>query len=310
MITKKALITGIDGFVGPYLKAELANNGYDVFGLSLAQADASNQIFKCDISDRAAVAEIIKAHKFDYIFHLAGFSSPQEAERHPELVFEVNVNGTINLLDALVEFSPTTKILIVSSSYAYGHPKYLPINEQHPLAGTGAYAASRIAQEKAALTYTDRLALIITRSFNHTGPGQMATVIIPKIIQSVVAIKQGKQKSLLMGNSHIRRDITDVRDVVRAYRLLMEQRQRGLVCNVCRGESISLQEVIDYIKIKSRISFPVEIAPELLRKNEPLNIYGDTSLLKSLIVWNNLISYPAMLDDIYDYYLQFNNTFL
>lgn len=303
MIKRKALITGINGFVGRYLKIHLEENGYIVFGLSQDDNHKENHVFKCDIRNRQQIFSIIKEYQFDNIFHLAGISPLFLDQSNLALPFEVNVNGTINLLDALSTYSLNSKILIVSSSHVYGDPQYLPIDEKHPLLGAGDYAASRIAQEQESLLYKDRLKLVIVRSFNHTGPGQNDVYIVPKIISGIIKISRGMQKNLELGNLNVRREFTDVRDVVRAYRLLLEQKSFGIICNMCRGESISLQEIINYIKIKSHLTnLEVKIVNKFIRQNEPSDIYGDNRLLEKLISWSPLVSYHEMFDGIYEFY--------
>lgn len=303
MNKRKALITGVNGFVGKYLKIHLEENGYVVFGLSQENSNGENWILKCDIRNRQQVFSFIKDNQFDYVFHLAGISPLLLDKSNPALPYEVNVNGTINLLDALSIYSPNSKILIVSSSHVYGDPQYLPIDEKHPLLGVGDYAASRIMQEKESLPYKDRLKLVIVRSFNHTGPNQSDVYIVPKIVSGIVKIGRGVQKNLELGNLNVRREFTDVRDVVRAYRLLLEQENFGIVCNMCRGESVSLQEIINYIKIKSHLaSLEVKVVNKFIRPNEPVEIRGDNRLLNKLISWGPLISYYQMLDDIYEFY--------
>ncbi len=296
---KKVLITGANGFVGKYLEKELSDYGYDVIGLDiLGSVD-----YAVDITDEDAVRQAIKKIQPHFIFHLAGFSSPYEAEKNSELARSINVGGTRSILEAALLLQDKPKILVVSSAYVYGIPQYIPIDEKHSLAGVGVYAESRKEQEKLIETYNDKLSIIVTRSFNHTGAGQKENFVIPKIMKQIVEIDKGSKKDLSMGNINISRDITDVRDVVRAYRLLLEQKKDGIICNVCRGESISLKEVIGYGKVFSGLK-KIDIHTDLdfIHKNEILDIYGDNSYVKDLIDWEPKFSYKDMLNDIYTYW--------
>jgi len=139
----KALITGISGFVGPYLKKQLIDNGIEVFGLDRNNQDKNNTIFYGDITDSVFIDKTIKKIKPDFIYHLAGFSSVRESFHHPDLVYKINVEGTKNILQAMRKFIPQTKILIVSSAVVYGTPLKVPILENEPTKKTSPYANSK-----------------------------------------------------------------------------------------------------------------------------------------------------------------------
>jgi len=302
----KALITGINGFVGPYLKDELEKNHYQVFGLDRSAGQMEeNRFFLADITNKLEVETAIKSLMPDFVFHLAGFSSPYLAEKDPELVKAINVGGTKNLLEATAQLTKPPRILIVSSSHVYGDPRYLPIDEKHPLLGYDAYAQSRLEQEELVFSYKEKLPWIIARSFNHTGPRQGEDFVVPKIVKQIVESKAGQRGSLKCGNINVRRDISDVRDVTAAYRLLAEQDKNNLVCNVCRGESISLKEIIESVKVLAQLTdIPTEIDPRLVRVGEAKEVCGDNSLLKSLTGWKIEYSYAQLLEDIFIYWKQ------
>lgn len=299
-----ALITGINGFVGPHLKHELETHGYEVFGLGRQAVEAENY-YAADITDAARMQAVIKEVQPTHIFHLANISSPAIAEAHSDLTHAISVDGTINLFEAARRIDDRPRVLIVSSAHVYGEPEYLPIDERHPLRGHGVYAAARLEQEQIVQTYQNQVQTIIVRSFNHTGPGQPDTFVIPKIVKQIVEIKQGKRVKLELGNVNVKRDISDVRDVARAYRLLLEQDQSGFAVNVCRGQSIGLKEVIESVKVLAGLN-TVEIAlnQELLRAYDVPDIYGDRSLLTELTGWQPEIPYEDMLREIYRYWKQ------
>lgn len=291
--------------MGPYLKTELENAGYLVFGLGTENRAEVENYYCADITDSEKIEEVIIDARPDFVFHLAGISSPPFAEENSELTRAVNIEGTRNLLDACLRLSTPPKVLIVGSSHVYGDPTYLPLDEKHPLKGVGVYTQSRIEQEYLAQTYTDRLPLIITRSFNHTGPGQTDTFVVPKIMKQIVEVQKGLRQHMDMGDVTIKLDISHVRDVVQAYRLLLEQSQVGIIVNVCRGESIALKEIIEYGRILAHLNeVPIVVNPALVRSSEMKEIYGSCSLLHSLIDWDLQYDYPSLLADVYHFWNQ------
>lgn len=297
---KKALITGSHGFVGPYLKAELEENGYVVYCIDCQKLD-EEKYYSVDITDKNELKQVIEEIQPEYIYHLAGISSPSLAEKKPDLTHSVNVKGTENLLNIIKE-NKTMKILVVNSSFVYGRPESLPIKENHPLNGKGVYARSRMDQEKLVQNFKGKMNYVIVRSFNHTGSGQPDTFVIPKIVKQIVEIKKSRRSYLELGNTEVKRDILDVRDVVRAYRLLLEQNNFGVICNVCRGESIGIKEVIDYVNSFAGLEKVKVVGDSEVAADDVLNIYGDNSYLKTLIDWKPEIDYKNMLKDVYKYW--------
>ena len=278
---KKALITGISGFVGPYLKNELDKNGYDVFGIDRTGGE---NVFRCDLLDKKNVEEVIEKSRPDYIYHLAGFSSVKDSWDKPELCRKINVEGTKNLLDAVVKAGLKPRILIVTSAEVYGKPKKLPLTETSPLLPESPYAKSRVEQEKLLGNYND-LDWVVARSFNHTGPGQPAMFVIPEFAKQLAEIKKGLKKPVIkVGNLEAKRDFSDVRDVVRAYRLLLEKGLKYEVYNVCSGKSYYvwqlLNKMIKYTNARKMIYDEVDE-----KKYRPVDIFelkGDNRKLKRI----------------------------
>lgn len=302
---KRALITGINGFVGPYLKNELEQSGYTVFGLGTKPYKDRPNYYVADITDRDRVREVLNVVKPEYVFHLAGISSPPFAEKNSELTYRVNVEGTRNLLDAASALPSAPRILIVGSAHVYGEPLYLPIDEQHPLQGQGVYVDSRLRQEELVWKYRASLPFTITRSFNHTGPGQSDTFVVPKIVKQAIEVQKGLRRQLDLGNLDVKRDITHVLDVVRAYRLLMEQPKTGVISNVCRGESIVLKDIVEYARVLTQCDdMPVAISPDFVRSGDAPDIYGSIALLRTLIDWQPQFDYQVMIADMYHFWNQ------
>lgn len=302
---KRALVTGINGFVGLYLKNELERNGYIVFGLGTKPYKDRPNYYVADITDRDRVREVMEEIQPVYIFHLAGISSPPFAEKNPELTYRVNVEGTRNLLDAAAALPSAPRILIVGSAHVYGEPLYLPIDEKHPLRGQGVYVDSRLKQEELTWQYQASIPFVITRSFNHTGPRQSDTFVIPKIVKQAIEVQKGLRHELSMGNIDIKRDITHVRDVVHAYRLLLEQPRMGIVSNVCRGESIALKNIVEYVRVLTHCNeMPVAVNSDFVRSGDAPDICGSIALLRTLIDWQPRFDYQAMIADVYHFWNQ------
>ncbi len=306
---KKVAITGVNGFVGPYVVQEFLAHGYEVVGCGreavfhphLPVALANYAVV--DVTDSKKIDEWLQQEQPTHIVHLAGIGSPVIAAANPELTEQIHVGGTRHLLTSASRLSTPPTVLVVSSSHVYGRPQYLPIDEKHPLLGEGAYAASRQAQEKVSVSFFEKVPIVIARSFNHTGPGQPADYVVPKIVKRVAEIAAGKQKELVMGNTDIRREFLHVRDVARAYRLLLEQGQFGIITNVCRGESIPLKKIIEYTTLLANLSdIPVRVDPALIRAGEPQDAVGDAAFLQMLIDWKPKYGYEELLKDMYTYW--------
>jgi GDP-4-dehydro-6-deoxy-D-mannose reductase len=259
-----ALITGINGFVGPYLREELESSGILVYGLDIT--GDGKKIFQCDITDSDSVQSVISRIRPDLVFHLAGFSSVAKSFENPELCFRINVDGTKNLLDAIIMARINPRILIISSSEVYGRPEYNPIDENHPLKPVSPYGESRQNQEILCMDYIKRhdLKIIISRSFNHTGPNQSETFVIPSFRKQILEAKDGDE--ILVGNLDIIRDFSDVRDVVKAYRALLESGEIGEVYNIGSGHAYHLGKVLKKMILESGKKLSVKIDPKRYRK--------------------------------------------
>tara|TARA_Y100000031_G_scaffold89857_1_gene98864 strand:+ start:3096 stop:4046 length:951 start_codon:yes stop_codon:yes gene_type:complete len=309
----KALITGAKGFVGPYLKQYLESQNYEV--ISTDKDDL-------DILDRDKVFQFINKHKFTHIFHLAGFSSPRLSHDNAELCHNINVNGTKNLLDAVIYSNTKPKILIVSSAHVYGKPKYLPIDEQHPLdPTTSPYAKSRIEQEKITKNY--KLPIIISRSFNHTGPGRQDIFICSEFAKKIAEIESGKREPVIeVMDLTAKRDFTDVRDMVKAYYLALEKAQPNQTYNLCSGKAYSAQDILDIllkltqkeIKIIEKQKEKQEIdgnqdniqdkkeTPKQKQHNHIQTLQGTHNKFTQQTGWEPEIEFTQTLKDILEYW--------
>ncbi|MBN2454246.1 GDP-mannose 4,6-dehydratase [Candidatus Woesearchaeota archaeon] len=302
----RALITGISGFVGPYLTKALLSAGYDVYGLDRNKCECNDcSCVSCDITDSVAVQRAIADAKPDFIFHLAGQSSVRRSFDEPELTYKINVEGTNNILAALVNLNIKPKVLVVSSADVYGEPESLPIDEDAELSPKSPYAESRVEQEEIALRYKEEygIPVIISRSFSHTGPGQPANFVCPNFSKQVALVKKGKQSVIKVGNIDVKRDFTDVRDMVKAYRILAEKGAAGEIYNAGSGKSYSLRQVLDILLKEANTEAKIEQDPSRIRKKDPQEILGDNSKLSAL-GWRPEIPFEKTLKDLLAYWME------
>ncbi len=234
--TLKALITGNNGFVGKYLTVELKNQGYSVIGVDKIPGQSTIQ---ADILNEEELRNVISNVQPDVIFHLAGQASVAKSWDIPQRTFEINVIGTINLIEAVKAFDRGIRIVLIGSSDEYGDAgkEYHLFNEEmEPLPQTP-YAVSKKAQEDIAKIYVKakNMNICMTRSFNHSGAGQKEGFIISDFCSSIARVEKGLQESIKVGNLEAKRDFTHVKDIVQAYRLIGEKGISGEIYNVGSG---------------------------------------------------------------------------
>ena len=260
----RALVTGAGGFVGAHLTAHLESSGDEVIGWD-------RTLEGIDITDGPAVTAAMAELRPNAVYHLAGDADVGGSWDHPASTFRANAEGTLNVLlgcrDAGVE-----RVLVVGSADVYGrvHTDDLPITEQCPLRPVSPYAASKVAADflavQAGLGYG--LDVIRTRPFNHLGPGQSPRFVAPALAQRVAQAEINGGGEIPVGNLTPKRDFTDVRDVVRAYRLLVEHGEPGEVYNVCSGVDLAVQDLADQLVAQARVPLRLEVDESLLRPVE------------------------------------------
>jgi GDP-4-dehydro-6-deoxy-D-mannose reductase len=296
----RILVTGATGFVGRWLIRELDAHGHDV-----VPTPASSTF---DIADAASVGPFVRAAAPDAVAHLAAVSFAGDARRNPGDAFRVNVGGTAVILDSVHRLPRRPVVLVAGSSEAYGSPRPedLPLREDAPLLPTTPYGLSKLAQEAVALEMASRrdLRLVVTRSFNHVGPGQRADFVVPALAARILGVLRGEAATIGVGNIDVRRDFTDVRDVVRAYRLLLEASAAGTlpspltVVNVASGRAVSIRSIADTLKRLAGCEADLVVDPDLVRTDDPPEIAGSAEFLTELIGWEPEIPLEQTLADI------------
>ena len=270
--TKTVLLTGATGFTGRYLEAALLQRGYPVLRLDPNGPDP------CDLTDLASVERTVSKAEPNFVVHLAAISFV--AHGNAEDFYRVNVIGTMNLLQALVGLKRAPdKVLLASSANVYGMPAVEVLDESLCPAPVSHYACSKLAMEHMARGWFDRLPILITRPFNYTGPGQAEHFLVPKIVRHF----KDRAPFIELGNLHVRRDYSDVEDVVAAYVSLLEGDVHSEVVNICSGRDIALLEIVSMMREIAGYEIEVRVNPEFVRENEVPRLMGNTAKLRSLV---------------------------
>lgn len=300
----KTLITGIDGFVGTYLKELLLKRGDEVYGTTVDPILSQNNkmIFNMNLLDKERVLEVIKEIQPEAVYHLAAQSAVGLSWENPSLTMQINVNGTIHLLEAIRDHSKDAKILIVGSSDEYGPVKEneCPIDEEHPLRPVSPYGISKVTQEEVAKLFGQAygLNIIRVRAFNHIGPGQGLNFVVPDFASKIATIERGAEPIIRVGNLEAYRDFTDVRDITEAYAMLMEKGKVGEVYNVGSGKAIKIAQILDYLISLSTEDIQIEIDASKYRKIDTPLIMCNNNKIREHIGWEVKIDIKQTLQEV------------
>ncbi len=320
MSQRVAFITGIAGFAGSHLAEELLNHGYRVTGAILKGESTENigaiindiRLAELDILDKQRCRRALVRFKPNNVFHLAGFASVGKSFDDESLVYRVNFDGTLNMLASAVDLAGLNKFIFVSSSDTYGRfrPRGKTLTEDQPLNPVSPYGISKAAAEFACQAYAKRfeLPVVIARSFNHSGPRQSRDFVIPSFAGQIAAIENGRAKPVIyVGNLSARRDLSDVRDIVRGYRLLAEKGQTSHVYQLCSGKAVSIQTVLNQLLRLSKIKIQVKTDKARLRPSDIPVLRGDNSLAVRRLGYRVRYSLRQTLLDTLDYWRERQN---
>ena len=304
----KALITGIDGFVAYHLYKLLLQQGIEVHGTTIIK-DYTNEeitIHQMNLLDLENVDKVIQEVQPDCIYHLAGQSAVGLSWQQPVLTMNVNVNGTINLLDSIRKLNKACRVLVIGSSDQYGPvtPEMCPVREDNSLNPVSPYGVSKCTQEQIAQLYVKayNMDIVMVRAFNHIGPMQGVNFVIADFASKIVQIEKGAETVLKVGNLAAYRDFTDVRDIVKGYTLLMAKGHQGEVYNIGSGNAIQIQKVLDDLIALVKVEIKVEVDKSKLRPIDVPKVECDNTKIKEHTGWTIANDIHHTLKDTLDYW--------
>lgn len=300
----RVLVTGSQGFVGRHLTRELIQHDWTISAFDLTPNGnpcAGGDYYQGDIQDQQTVEKVVRQSRPEACVHLGGLAFVPEGWTNTEILFSVNVIGTIHLLEACRRHAPSAKVLVVSSAEAYGRqPARQAINENDPLQPDNPYAVSKAAADNITLLYAKQYSMpaMVARPGNHIGPGQSVNFAVSSFAAQLTAISAKKSPATIkVGNLDSKRDFTDVRDVARAYRLLLEKGRPGQAYNIASSREISIRFILDRLCEIAGIRPDIEIIPELFRQAEQRPLL-DTAKIEQEAGWKPEIHLETTLQDI------------
>ncbi|HET9732575.1 MAG TPA: GDP-mannose 4,6-dehydratase [Acidimicrobiales bacterium] len=288
----RALVTGGSGFVAGWLVRHLREAGDEVVAIDE----------RVEITDAEALTAAVVGARPDAIYHLAAFTHVGRSWDEPREALRVNTVGTLELLLAARQCAKAPTVLLVASAEVYGvvKPNQLPVSEDAPLLPVTPYAASKVAAEflgvQAHLGWG--LPVVRVRPFNHIGPGQRTDFVVPAFARRILDAKASGDKKLAVGNLTARRDFTDVRDVVRAYRLIVQRGAPGEAYNVCSGTDVSIEEIASRLLRLAGADLTLEVDESLVRPVEVPVLRGDPAKLRAATGWEPAIPLDRTLADV------------
>lgn len=304
---EKVLIFGAGGFVGKYLAQEFLNAGYSVCGSDMLDASPLQEsiaYFQANLMDGEQVASLINQTNPDIIVNLAAISSVGASWSIPQTTISVNVVGALNILEAARKCEVLPKILFVGSSEEY-EATDAPMSEETPLNANNPYGISKMTQESFAKLYRERYGMKVycVRPFNHTGVGQRDSFVLPSFCKQAAEIERsGKPGVIKVGNLAAERDFSSVKDIVRAYRMIVESDNCTKIYNVGSGKAYSLKEMLEYIVSLSSQNINIEIDPERFRPVDTPRVCCDYSLIQRELGWQPEYSIQDVLKEMFDAY--------
>jgi len=310
----RAFVTGISGFVGGHLAEHLLASDDQVVGVSstgrwpdeLAFLGRSVRLERGDLTaiDQSELAEALRRKRPEAIYHLAAWSNPRASLDDPRGTWALNLGGTLNLLAAVKEagLSPAPRIVLVGSGVCYGNPppEHIPISERCPLRPNNPYSASKAAADLLGIQMhlSDGLEVMMVRPFNHAGPRQSPSYVLATLAKQVAEVEAGRKEAVEVGNLEVVRDYTDVRDVVRAYRLLALNGRAGEIYNLGTGVGLKLADALETLRGMARRPIEVRVDPSRVRPVDQPYLVADASKLREAVGWAPVFPIERTLSDM------------
>jgi len=294
----KAFIIGGAGFVGKYLLNHLRNDREWEVGVS---------DLELDILNREAIEKLLQSVKPDYIFHLAAQSSVALSWQNPALTIDVNIKGAANVLEAVRALDYKPRVLLIGSGEEYGRvpEDEIPISENTRVKPENIYAVTKACQNMLGTLYAEAydMDVMMVRAFNHIGPGQSPQFVVSDFCKQVAEIEAGRREPVMrVGNLSAKRDFTDVRDVVRAYGLLIEKGQKGETYNIGRGKAYEISEILEEILALSKMKITVETDKQKFRPVDVPIIEADIAKVSACTGWKPEIELKNTLAETLEYW--------
>lgn len=311
MKNKKVFITGGEGFVGNHLINYLLNEtNYEIISTYFMESTFNEknnrvQFVKLDIRKKEDVENLLIIQKPDYIYHLAGISFVPASFTNPLLTHETNFLGTFNLYEAIRKINLNTSILFVSTSEVYGQVDDNSINEEKILKPQNPYSVSKASAELLSYQYYKNygLKIKIARPFNHIGIGQSENFVIPNFAKQIADINKSDKKQIIeVGNLDAIRDFTDVKDIIRGYKYLVESDYNGEIFNLCQGKGYSIKEILDILLSFSDEKIEVKFDEKRMRPSDNPNIIGNNKKIEKALDWKPIIDIRTTLLEVYNSY--------
>lgn len=309
----RALVTGIAGFAGSHLANHLLSKGIKVTGFYHPKHSTTNiddikdkvELVSCDVLDERKVKKNLKLIAPDLVFHLAAFASPAQSFDAPQETLKNNIFGQLYILQSLAELKSEARILVIGSADEYGNidPKYLPANEQTPLAPTSPYAVSKVVQDMLGVQFYlhYKLKVVRVRPFNHIGPKQSPDFVVSAFASQIAALEKAGGGVLKVGNLETYRDFTDVRDIVRAYLLALEKCQFGDVYNLGSSKLVKIADILNKLLSLAKVKIQVKTDKSRLREIDITKISCDFSKFRRQTGWSPEIALETTLSDTIEY---------
>lgn len=311
----RVLVTGISGFVGGHLVEHLTAEGDVVVGLSksgrwppgLAHLATTVRIEAFDLLEQSEseLAEILRRKQPEVIYHLAAQSNPQGSMNDPRGTWSLNLGGSLNLLEAVKSSGQKPRVILVGSGVCYGNPapQYIPVNENCPLRPNNPYAVSKAAVDLLGVQHylaygTD---VVMVRPFNHAGPRQSPRYVLASLSLHVAEVERGYREYLEVGNLDVIRDFIDVRDVVRAYRLLAFHGQPGEIYNLGSGQGTKIADALEFLRSQATTVIPVRVDTARIRAVDQPLLVADASKLRAAVGWEPLFGIERTLADMLNF---------
>lgn len=313
---ERIVVTGATGFVGGHLiQFLLKNTNAEIYPAKRRRSDMSVienkdrvQWVEMDVTDAHNVFSTIRSIRPTHIFHLAAQSFVPTSWKSPSETLMINAIGTVNVLEAVKSLELGTKIQIAGSSEEYGYARSgeLPITEQNPLRPLSPYGVSKVSADLSGQQYHRSFGLhvVITRAFNHTGPGRGEVFVESNFSKQIAAIEQGIQEPVMwVGNLEAMRDFNDVRDIVRAYWLALERGTPGEVYNICSGKALRIRELLDtLLNLSMTTHIEVKVDPKRMRPSDVLRLLGDSSKFRRETGWKPEIPLDKTWQDLLNHW--------